>query len=203
MTENRDVAERRAQILDAAAAVFGRKGLHTAVMADIVAESGLSKGGLYWHFSSKDDIVAGLLQRFFEEHVGAVESIVRAPGPAAPRLRELGSRAVTDLTEFDGSRDLALEFYGLAARRTDVRELLRTYYHRYRELIAALLDQGNEAGEFRVADSADTAMTVIAQFEGLALVRSIAPDSVDLAAQVEHFLTTVIAAADTSPSGDD
>ena len=49
--------ERRAQILQAAATVFARSGVNGARMDDIVAESGLSKGSLYWYFDSKQEIV--------------------------------------------------------------------------------------------------------------------------------------------------
>ena len=47
--------ERTKQILDAAVKVFSRSGFQQASMDDIVAESGLSKGALYWYFKSKDD----------------------------------------------------------------------------------------------------------------------------------------------------
>ena len=48
--------ERRAQILQAASTCFSRKGYHQTTMDDIVEEAGLSKGGVYWHFSSKKEL---------------------------------------------------------------------------------------------------------------------------------------------------
>jgi AcrR family transcriptional regulator len=51
-------AERHAQIIKAALACFSRKGYTNTTMDDIVAESGLSKGSLYWYFDSKDDLFA-------------------------------------------------------------------------------------------------------------------------------------------------
>ena len=53
--------ERKNQILQAATNVFSRLGFHKARMDDIVEESGLSKGTLYWYFKSKDDIVSALI----------------------------------------------------------------------------------------------------------------------------------------------
>lgn len=50
-------AERRAQIIRAALACFMRKGYNNTTMNDIVAESGLSKGAIYWYFESKDDLL--------------------------------------------------------------------------------------------------------------------------------------------------
>ncbi|MDX1599965.1 MAG: helix-turn-helix domain-containing protein, partial [Anaerolineales bacterium] len=57
----RSKPDRVDQILDAALRLFAREGFHAASMDDLVAESGLSKGSLYWYFESKDDIVFGVL----------------------------------------------------------------------------------------------------------------------------------------------
>lgn len=40
----------RDQILDAALSLFARQGFARTSMNDIVRESGVSKGGVYWHF---------------------------------------------------------------------------------------------------------------------------------------------------------
>jgi hypothetical protein len=78
---------------------------------------------------------------------------------------------------------LSLEFYALAARRAEMRHFLRDYFQQYRALLAILLQEGVDAGEF-VAMEADTAATtLIAQFEGIVLLWSVDPERVDLAQQ--------------------
>src|SRR5919206_2725488 len=57
------VADRRAQILDAAERSFCRSGFHRTTMQDIAAEAGMSPGNLYRYFPSKDALVAGLCER--------------------------------------------------------------------------------------------------------------------------------------------
>ena len=54
---------RGAQILDAALQVFTEKGFASARMDDIAQQAGLSKGGVYAHFKSKEDIFLALLER--------------------------------------------------------------------------------------------------------------------------------------------
>lgn len=54
---------RMAQILDAALVEFSERGFAAATMDDIGRRCGLSKGGLYAHFSSKDVIFEALLNR--------------------------------------------------------------------------------------------------------------------------------------------
>lgn len=71
-------AVRSQQILDAALAVFAERGYAAARMDDIALRSGLSKGGLYAHFSSKDEVFEALLSRVL----------------VAPELGELPSAAL-------------------------------------------------------------------------------------------------------------
>jgi AcrR family transcriptional regulator len=50
----------REAILESAAQVFRQKGFHGASMADIADAVQLKKASLYHHFSSKQDIPAGI-----------------------------------------------------------------------------------------------------------------------------------------------
>lgn len=52
---------RNQQILDAALAEFGKRGFAAARIEDIAHAVGLSKGGIYQHFSSKEQIFEALL----------------------------------------------------------------------------------------------------------------------------------------------
>jgi TetR/AcrR family acrAB operon transcriptional repressor len=58
-----DAAETREKILTAALEVFSRKGYSRATFVDIAKEIGLSKGAVYWHFKTKPDLLAALIQQ--------------------------------------------------------------------------------------------------------------------------------------------
>lgn len=70
---------RTRQILDAALAVFCERGYAAARMDDIAAAAGLSKGGLYAHFASKDEVFEALLSRLL-----APPALVPPPQPWEP-----------------------------------------------------------------------------------------------------------------------
>ena len=53
----------RDQIVQAALAIFALKGYAAASMDDICMAAGLSKGGLYHHFSTKGAVLAGVVDR--------------------------------------------------------------------------------------------------------------------------------------------
>jgi AcrR family transcriptional regulator len=65
-------AERRQQILDAAAACFARDGFHRTSMQDIVTESGVSAGLLYRYFAGKDDIIAAIVSDWHKQRSAAL-----------------------------------------------------------------------------------------------------------------------------------
>lgn len=74
---------RRAHILDVAQALFFSRGWDNVSVADILAASGMSKGGFYHHFSSKEDLVEDLVARFTQAGLAATQDACRADGANA------------------------------------------------------------------------------------------------------------------------
>ncbi|HEV2565633.1 MAG TPA: helix-turn-helix domain-containing protein [Microvirga sp.] len=63
------MVENRRRILDAASRLFREKGFDAVSVAEVMKAAGLTHGGFYGHFSSKDDLVAQTLA-----HVLAVDA---------------------------------------------------------------------------------------------------------------------------------
>ncbi|OLP46285.1 TetR/AcrR family transcriptional regulator [Rhizobium oryziradicis] len=55
------VTENRRRILDAASRLFRAKGFDTVTVAEVMQNAGLTHGGFYRHFSSKDDLIGQTL----------------------------------------------------------------------------------------------------------------------------------------------
>lgn len=55
------MAENRRRILDAASRLFRDKGFEAVSVAEVMKAAGLTHGGFYGHFGSKDDLVAQTL----------------------------------------------------------------------------------------------------------------------------------------------
>ena len=71
------------QILDAALQEFSAAGYAGARMDDIAARAGLSKGGLYAHFASKEEVFEALLARYLSPPRLDARALVE--GSATPR----------------------------------------------------------------------------------------------------------------------
>jgi len=55
--------QRAAQILEAAVAVFARRGYHKATTREIAAQAGISEGTIYIHFASKRELLFAMVSR--------------------------------------------------------------------------------------------------------------------------------------------
>ncbi|HEV7936694.1 MAG TPA: TetR/AcrR family transcriptional regulator [Solirubrobacteraceae bacterium] len=58
-------AQTRARLLDAAAQVYARRGFAGATLDEVAAEAGFTKGAVYGHFGSKENLLLALV----EEHL--------------------------------------------------------------------------------------------------------------------------------------
>lgn len=59
--------ERRKEILDVAEKLFCTKGYDNASTNDILAEIGIARGTLYYHFKSKEEILDAIIERIIDE----------------------------------------------------------------------------------------------------------------------------------------
>lgn len=171
--------ERRKQILDAAEKVFTQRGFNKARMDDIVAESGLSKGALYWYYKSKDELILALMDRFFAGEMQAGEELISTEGDARQQLEAFFEAAYKDIRRFEGRMSLGYEFFSLAARTEEVREAIRGYYRRYQAILSQIIQQGIDSGEFIFIDPDDAATAAISILEGMALMWFIDPELLD------------------------
>ena len=76
---------RRSEIIDVATELFAARGYADTTMADLLAATGLTKGGLYHHFASKDAVFAACVEQVAS---GLSARFVSALDDAAVRPRE-------------------------------------------------------------------------------------------------------------------
>ena len=177
--------ESKAQILATAMTIFAEKGFAKASMNDVVRASGLSKGGVYWHFKSKDALVAAIFDQFFMEQLTLLDEVMAGEGTAVTKLTQLATITGENVEALASQFPSPLEFYALAARDDLLKEHLQDHFHSYREKIEALVAQGIADGELHDRNHTDAANTIMALFEGLLLIWAVAPESIDLSVQVE------------------
>jgi AcrR family transcriptional regulator len=92
----------RAELLDAARAVFAKRGFTDANVTEVVERAGSSVGSLYHHFGSKTDLFLALWRRYHEEQLQIARDAVTAARQAGVSdrfdLLVAGARAYLEAT---------------------------------------------------------------------------------------------------------
>ena len=184
--------ERRKQIMDAALTCFARKGYHKTTMDDIVAESGLSKGTLYWYFKSKDELFFSLVNSLFLEIRHDIDAIAEQHTSASDKLRALAHEFVSFFDEVTEFLNVFFEFWMQSALNEQLNQLFQNMLVQYRGKIAGIIEDGIEAGEFQEVDAEQLAWAVMAVYDGLWFYKMLAADEVDLEKANQAFLDTLL-----------
>lgn len=187
---NNGNSDTRERILVAAGRVFARKGFRAASLDEVAQDAGLTKGAIYWHFDSKNELFFALLDHKFAQHTASVPDELRAAAATAdPR------RAVTTLLKagFDRLRAdadwprLYLEFIA-QARDDSLRARLAQFHAASHALVATYVRAMQDAGLApRDRDPHTAALFWCALFDGLLLSWLVNP-ATDLDMQVERIV---------------
>ncbi|MFN8507161.1 MAG: TetR/AcrR family transcriptional regulator [Dehalococcoidia bacterium] len=145
MTKIRD----RDQLVEAAARVFARKGFDSASMEDIAAEVGVLQGSLYYHVSSKAELLFLVQHRRLMAINAALDEIADSAEPPAEKLRHaIGEHLHYLETNYPESRNWFTE-PGRGTDNGDARDDIRELNHRYGGIWVRIIREGIESGAFR------------------------------------------------------
>lgn len=73
----------RARVLREAAKAIRAEGPHRVGVAGVMAKAGLTHGGFYAHFDTKDDLVVAAMSRMFDEALAKFDQLTAGKPPAA------------------------------------------------------------------------------------------------------------------------
>ena len=200
-------AARRAQILAAARRCFARQGFERTSMPDLVAEAGMSAGGFYRYFRSKDEVVREIAHQAFGILAGTVAA--RLGEMAAPTLGEVVEVVTAvlrgpTLPGPDGPIDTdeqfrcAVQAWGQLLRDPDLQAEARAGAQAFSAVVAEALARGSAAGRAPAdLDPHDGARLVFSLLPGLILWRTVLGDDLAPVARA----ATALSAAPPLPAG--
>jgi AcrR family transcriptional regulator len=131
---------RRQQLLDVAARLFRERGYHVTSMRDIAREVGMLSGSIYYHFSSKEEMLLAVYEEGLR-HIAERVDAAAATGDNAWSRLEAGCaahlEALLELSDYTQVmiRVLPPEGGKVAERLLELRD---QYEARFRDLINAL-----------------------------------------------------------------
>lgn len=147
------------EIIEMAERRFKDYGYNKTTMAEIASDMSMSAANLYRFFKSKQDIAAACAERCMGERVECLARLVELPKlTASEKLKELVLEDVRYTHERAANEPKVNELIEIVTRER--KEIVLSKVESQCALIAKIIEQGNESGEFSVDDVMKTARTI-------------------------------------------
>ena len=159
-------AATRNEILRVAADVFARKGFEQTRMDDIIREVGLTKGAIYFHFSSKATLAQAVVDEQKARWLRRVQEEILSKNNPLEELRHLGEfmvRTVLSDSSAWGVVHLANQLASANEHPGGSSPLAA-----WVDLVSGILQRGRASGVLTFpGDPGDAATVIVAAFDGL------------------------------------
>ena len=160
--------ERRREILDAAALVFGERGFESATLALVAERAGVSAGTVQHYFGTKTSLFQEVIaDRFFSSAAEDEALLINHRGSYAELLRALLTRTWARLRR-PGTADLMLAGMASAGNCPEAGLVVsREVSGRCPRVIQGVIEAGVQSGEFHAVNAELMARVLGAAMKGL------------------------------------
>jgi AcrR family transcriptional regulator len=157
---------RKEKILETALICFNKKGYYKTSINMIARQARISKGGLYYHFASKEKLFIELfyfnLTRYFEKLKKYVKE-EKDPVRKIHVLAEMSGKILRDNQVFFR---FVLEFLSVGIREANIRKGMNAFYQNMLTYYAGLVEKGIETGALKKMNAKETARAMYFLFIG-------------------------------------
>jgi len=142
-TRERRLEHTRSLLLDAAEDVFAEKGFTAATLDDIAHAAGYTKGAIYKHFATKEDLFLAVSDRYWRRYFDNFAEVMSSGQVGAHELDEIAERW-RQLSHDRGAEHAALghEFTLYLVRNPDVRDRVAAKRSEVVEALAKFIVEG-------------------------------------------------------------
>jgi TetR/AcrR family transcriptional regulator, transcriptional repressor for nem operon len=157
------------RIIHEALRQFSRKGFMSTSISDILESVGASKGGLYNHFKSKEDLFAAALSEarkiWRQRNLAGLDNCDRPLGKLKQILENYRDHYLADAENFPGGCVFVALAVELHDQQPHLAREVTEGFNRFKAMIKRLLDQEQAAGRLR--DRVNTGMAAEIIFSGI------------------------------------
>ncbi|HEY4094639.1 MAG TPA: TetR/AcrR family transcriptional regulator [Baekduia sp.] len=114
-------AATRSRLLEAAARVYAAHGFAGATLDDVAEEAGLTKGALYGHFGSKDNLLVALMDEYLAAEIAEQVALFDRDETTWKRPLAGSDQWMNELDEAPDAFRLLIEFWLASARDEQLR----------------------------------------------------------------------------------
>jgi len=172
--------KRRQQLLKAARELFLKKGYRHTTTEEIAQRAGVTKGALYHHFASKEDIMFELVKILLANHLSRLDAVLAEGGCPACALEQLLDESGI-ATEHRMRENIDFLVQGMRVPR------IKKHMNReFRRAVERFVD-GMDPKYGSRKDLRDLAVFTFSLFHGLRIRRLLDPNIVNISTQIKLY----------------
>lgn len=179
-------AVRRAAILEAAHKLFNQKGFAKTRMDDVAAMAGLTKGGLYFHFTDKQSLYEAVMFDCKDRMSQIIYDVAALDLPPDEMLSTYMFAMAQEMAgDFEGltpdGYPGAVEMFMEGHRLDSTRGAVREFYNKTRTFMSGIIERGVRDGVFNEwVDPQVAAIGAVSMWVGLYVQCASDPEAIDL-----------------------
>ena len=161
---------RREEIIEAFLKVMSEKGFERATVREIAQAAGCTHRMLHHYFTTKEALVIAAVEDFIASYAPGLEQEISKHNSPSEKMR-----AFFDWFMVPESFEIAqmrgwVQTWALADHHPAIQEAVRRWYARIKRIMAGIVREGIETGEFRDVDPNTFAEMVLESSEGAAVL---------------------------------
>jgi AcrR family transcriptional regulator len=164
--------EMPAKLAESAFELFARDGIKNVNLDRIAAHSGVTKGSLYWHFSSKQDLLKAACEHYYQTYLAMIRKTAAQADDPAERLERVLELSVRTCLVDEKNRVFTMEVWTIAAHDATVRRGWQRFYDEVRQFYVQLLTDA----DVDVTDPVRAVNVMLEMFEGIKLRAMFEPE---------------------------
>jgi AcrR family transcriptional regulator len=153
--------ERRSQLLEHAAQLFGDRGYHNTSISDIIASADVARGTFYLYFANKRKLFEELVDSLLLRLTSCIETVVVDNEARSPREQLVDNLVRVFVLLGDERHMLSILLRGAVGLDREIDDKLHDFYREILEAIENSLLLGQQMGLVREVNVRMTALAVL------------------------------------------
>lgn len=184
-------------IMEKAYGLFAEKGFKEVTMKDICERTGLSRGGLYRHYESTEQIFLEIVNAFSDQQKNEVFTKMERHISAAAILEELLSRYASEMMDCENSLSLAIcEFYSNPVISKEDNSV-KKQYEISKSTWVQLINYGISRKEFNRVNPEAVFNVIVFAYQGVRMYSKLMKIDHDIPAQIMYEIKKLLLPEET------
>lgn len=165
MREVKDPEVRKAEIMQAAKILFYKKGYLNTTTQDIIKSLGISRGLLYYHFKSKEDILFSIVEKHIEPLISQFKAITyNEELSIKDKVNSFINSTIISESSVTQEDHALQEAIDLPSNNFMLDKINRKLSYAMTKYFAEIIRQGNKTGELNVEYPQETSAFLMTSY---------------------------------------